>query len=34
VQWRGEKVADPKADLPPGESGVLKLDKTRAVRIG
>ncbi len=34
VQWRGEKVSDPKATLPPGEAGVLKLDKTRAVRIG
>ncbi|MCX6969820.1 MAG: tyrosine--tRNA ligase [Verrucomicrobia bacterium] len=33
VQWRGEKVADAKAVLPPGETGVLKLDKTRAVRI-
>jgi len=33
VQWRGEKVADAKAVLPPGEAGVLKLDKTRAVRI-
>ena len=34
VQWRGEKVADPKAapaDLATG--GVLKLDKTRAVRV-
>jgi len=33
VQWRGEKVADAKFLLPPGEVGVLKLDKTRAVRI-
>jgi len=33
VQWRGEKISDPKAILPPGEAGVLKLDKTRAVRI-
>ena len=33
VQWRGEKVSDPKAALATGESGVLKLDKTRAVRI-
>ncbi len=33
VQWRGEKVSDAKAVLPPGEAGVLKLDKTRAVRI-
>ncbi len=34
VQWRGEKISDPKALLAPGEAGVLKLDKTRAVRIG
>lgn len=34
VQWRGEKVTDPKAELPAGVSGVLKLDKKRAVRIG
>lgn len=34
LQWRGERVSDPKAVLPEGESGVLKLDKTRAVRIG
>lgn len=33
IQWRGEKVTDPKAVLPAGEAGVLKLDKTRAVRI-
>ena len=33
IQWRGEKVADPKAVLPAAETGVLKLDKTRAVRI-
>jgi tyrosyl-tRNA synthetase len=33
VQWKGEKVTDPKAILPAGEAGVLKLDKTRAVRI-
>jgi tyrosyl-tRNA synthetase len=33
VQWRGEKVTDPKArlDFQPGE--VLRLDKTRAIRI-
>jgi tyrosyl-tRNA synthetase len=33
VQWRGEKVLDPKAilDLQPGE--VLRLDKTRAVKL-
>ena len=33
IQWRGEKVSDPKAVLAEGETGVLKLDKTRAVRI-
>jgi tyrosyl-tRNA synthetase len=33
VQWRGEKITDPKAALSfqPGE--VLRLDKTRAVRL-
>jgi len=34
VRWKGEKVSDPKAILPASEAGVLKLDKTRAVRIG
>jgi tyrosyl-tRNA synthetase len=34
VQWRGEKVTDPKTTLPATESGILKLDKTRAVRVG
>ncbi|MDX2079566.1 MAG: tyrosine--tRNA ligase [Terrimicrobiaceae bacterium] len=33
VQWRGEKISDSKAQIAPGEAGVLKLDKTRAVRI-
>ncbi len=33
IQWRGEKVGDTKAALPAGETGVLKLDKTRAVRL-
>ena len=33
IQWRGEKVSDAKAALAAGETGVLKLDKTRAVRI-
>jgi tyrosyl-tRNA synthetase len=33
VQWRGEKVTDLKAVLPAGVGGVLKLDKTRAVRV-
>jgi len=32
VQWNGAKFSDPKAPLP-AEPGVLKLDKTRAVRI-
>jgi tyrosyl-tRNA synthetase len=32
VQWNGEKITDPKGPLPSG-AGVLKLDKTRAVRI-
>jgi len=33
VQWRGEKLVDPKV-LPPFQPGeVLKLDKTRAVRL-
>jgi tyrosyl-tRNA synthetase len=34
IQWRGEKVSDAKAVLADGETGVLKLDKTRWVRIG
>ena len=33
VTWRGEKIADPKAFIPCGESGVLKLDRKNAVRI-
>ncbi len=33
VQWKGAKLTDPKVSLPAGETGVLKLDKTRAVRI-
>ena len=33
VQWKGEKITDPKAQLPPEAEGVLKLDKTRAVRV-
>ena len=33
VQWKGEKVTDPKAQLPADAEGVLKLDKTRAVRV-
>ena len=34
VQWSGEKVTDPKAILDLSQSGVLRLDKTRAVRVG
>ncbi len=34
VQWRGEKITDPKAAFASGESGILKLDKTHAVRVG
>ena len=33
VQWRGEKVLDPKAAFPSGSPGVLRLDKKHAVRI-
>jgi len=34
VQWRGAKVTDPKAMLDLSGGGILRLDKTRAVRIG
>lgn len=34
VQWRGEKISDPKAELATDAPGVLKLDKKRAVRVG
>ncbi|MEX1111468.1 MAG: tyrosine--tRNA ligase [Chthoniobacterales bacterium] len=34
VQWRGAKVTDPKAMLDLSETGILRLDKTRAVRVG
>ena len=34
IQWEGKKVTDPKVRLPEGSGGVLKLDKTHAVRIG
>ncbi|MBE2179933.1 MAG: tyrosine--tRNA ligase [Chthoniobacterales bacterium] len=34
IQWRGEKVTDPKAMLDLSQSGILRLDKTRAVRVG
>jgi tyrosyl-tRNA synthetase len=33
IQWGGEKVVDPKVILPAGSGGILKLDKTRAVRL-
>jgi tyrosyl-tRNA synthetase len=32
VQWRGEKISDPKARIEQGAEGILKLDKTRAVQ--
>jgi tyrosyl-tRNA synthetase len=34
LQWRGEKVTDPKAVLDLSVPGILRLDKTRAVRVG
>ena len=34
IQWRGEKVTDPKAELDLSQPGILRLDKTRAVRVG
>ncbi|MBU3665196.1 MAG: tyrosine--tRNA ligase [Chthoniobacterales bacterium] len=34
VQWCGEKVTDPKAMLDLSQTGILRLDKTRAVRVG
>ena len=34
VQWNGEKVSDPKFAFAEGSAGILKLDKTRAVRVG
>lgn len=33
VQWEGEKVTDPKATPAFALGGILKLDKTRAVRV-
>jgi tyrosyl-tRNA synthetase len=33
IQWRGEKIADAKAQPDFSAGGVLKLDKLRAVRI-
>ena len=38
VTWRGEKISDPKAVIDVatsnGASGVLKLDRKHAVRMG
>ena len=34
VQWQSEKITDPKAVLSLTSGGVLRLDKTRAVRVG
>lgn len=34
VQWNGDKCTDPKAAPPLAPGGVLRLNKTRAVRIG
>ncbi len=33
IQWQGEKITDTKAQLETSATGVLKLDKTRAVRL-
>lgn len=33
VKWRGEKIANPTASPPLEKEGILKLDKTRAVRL-
>jgi tyrosyl-tRNA synthetase len=33
IQWLGEKITDPKAKPAFQAGGVLKLDKTRAVRL-
>lgn len=33
IQWNGEKLTNPKMGLPEGADGVLRLDKTRAVRL-
>jgi tyrosyl-tRNA synthetase len=33
ISWRGEKIADSKAEIPAGESGVFKLDRKNAVRL-
>lgn len=34
VQWRGEKITDPKAAPDLSRPGILRLDKTCAVRVG
>ena len=34
IQWRGEKITDPKTVLDLSQPGILRLDKTRAVRVG
>lgn len=34
IQWQGEKITDPKAVLDLSQAGILRLDKTRAVRVG
>lgn len=33
IQWNGSKITDVQAPFPKGEQGVLRLDKTRAVRM-
>jgi tyrosyl-tRNA synthetase len=33
IQWRGEKVSDPKAQVQFADGGILRLDKTHAVRV-
>lgn len=34
IQWCGEKITDPQAMLDLSAAGILRLDKTRAVRVG
>ena len=33
VQWRGEKITNPKAQISFAPGEILRLDKTRAVRL-
>lgn len=33
IRWNGEKIQNPLAAFPHGTPGILKLDKTRAVRV-